>query len=70
MPKKCNVFGCRGNYRCEPYTKVVQFPCDGDELDRWIDVMPNESSSTSSAPVAALVAFTQKKINLISLLRD
>ena len=35
MPKKCNVFGCRGNYRCEPYTKVVQFPSDEDERDRW-----------------------------------
>ena len=45
MPKKCNLFGCRRNYRCEPYTKVVQFPSDEDERDRWIDAMPNERSS-------------------------
>ena len=45
MPKKCNVFGCRGNYRCEPYTQVVPFPSDEVERDRWIDAMPNERSS-------------------------
>ncbi|KAI6660149.1 hypothetical protein LOD99_10541 [Oopsacas minuta] len=45
MPKKRNVLGCRGNYRCEPYTKVVPFPSDEDERDGWIDAMPNERSS-------------------------
>ena len=45
MPKKCNVYGCRGNYRSEPYTKVVQFPTDETERNRWIVAMPNERSS-------------------------
>ena len=45
MPKKCNVYSCRGNYRGESYTKVVPFPSDGVERNRWIDAMPNERSS-------------------------
>lgn len=45
MPKKCNVYGCRGKYRGEPYTKVVPFPSDGVERNRWIDAMPNDRSS-------------------------
>ena len=45
MPKKCNVYGCWGNHRGEPYTKVVSFPTDEVERNRWIEAMPNESSS-------------------------
>ena len=45
MPKKCDVYGCRGNYRGEPYTKVVPFPKDEEERSRWIDAMPNDRSS-------------------------
>ncbi|XP_076811672.1 uncharacterized protein LOC143458706 [Clavelina lepadiformis] len=45
MPKKCNVYGCRGNYREEPYSKVVSFPTDEVERNRWINAMPNERSS-------------------------
>ena len=45
MPKKCNVYGCRGNYRGEPYTKVVSFPTDEVERNRWIEAMINEVSS-------------------------
>ena len=45
MPKNCNVHGCRGNYRGEPYTKVVSFPTDEVERNRWIEAMPNERSS-------------------------
>ena len=45
MPNKCNVYGCRGNYRGEPYTKVVSFPTDEVERNRWIEAMPNERSS-------------------------
>ena len=44
MPKKCNVYGCRGNYRGEPCTKVVLFPTDEVERNRWIEAMPNERS--------------------------
>ena len=44
MPKRCNVFGCKGNYR-KPYTKVVAFPTDEVERSRWINAMPNERSS-------------------------
>ena len=45
MPKKYNVYGCWGNYKNEPYTKVVSFPTDELEQNRWIDAMPNERSS-------------------------
>ena len=45
MPKKCNVYGYRGNCRGEPYTKVVSFPTDEVERNRWIESMPNERSS-------------------------
>ena len=45
MPKKCNVYRCRGNYRGEPYIKVVSFPTDEVEQKRWIEAMPNERSS-------------------------
>ena len=45
MPKKCNVYGCRGNYRVEPYTKVVSFSTDEVEQNRWTEAMPNERSS-------------------------
>ena len=45
MPKKCNVYRSRGNYRGELYTKVVSFPTDEVERNRWIEAMPNERSS-------------------------
>ena len=45
-----------------PYTKVVQFPSDENERDRWIDAMPNERSSTSTCSI-------HMKINLISLFK-
>ena len=28
MPRRCAVYGCRGNYIGEPYTKTVSFPTD------------------------------------------
>ena len=45
MGRKCNVYGCRGNYPGEPYAKVVSFPDKDeypDEWERWIEAMPNE----------------------------
>ena len=45
MLKKCNIVGCRGYYKNEPYIKNVQFPTDEVEQNRWIDAMPNERSS-------------------------
>lgn len=45
MPKRCAVFGCRSNYRGEPYTRVVRFPTDEVEYDRWIKAMPNTGRS-------------------------
>ena len=44
MPKKCNVYGCHGNYRGEPYTKSAPFPKDKEERSRWIDATPNDRS--------------------------
>ena len=45
MPKRCAVYGCRGNYGGQPYTRVVRFPTDEAERDRWIKAMPNAGSS-------------------------
>ena len=45
MPKKCNLYWYRGNYRDEPFTKVVSFPTDEVERNHWIEAMPNERSS-------------------------
>jgi hypothetical protein len=45
MPKRCAVYGCRSNYRGEPYTQVVRFPTDDMERERWIKAMPNAGPS-------------------------
>ena len=45
MPKMCAAFGCRGNYRGEPYTPVVRFPDDAVERQTWISCMPNSTDS-------------------------
>ena len=45
MPKGCNVYGCRGNYRGEPYTPVVKCPDDPEIRRQWLDSLPNERSS-------------------------
>ena len=34
MPKECNVYGCRSNYRGEPYTTEVESPTDEVERNR------------------------------------
>ena len=47
MSRRCNVFGCRGNYLGEPCMKTVSFPKDPNERKKWIDAMPNERSSLS-----------------------
>ena len=39
MPRMCSVFGCKSNYRGEPYTRVVSLPAKQDEEDRWIDAL-------------------------------
>ena len=48
MGRKCNVYGCRGNFAGEPYSKVVSFPDKNempDEWERWIEAMPNARKS-------------------------
>lgn len=48
MPRKCAAFGCRGNYAGEPYSKLVSFPNDKNEREKWINAMPNERTSLTS----------------------
>lgn len=36
MPKRCNMFNCKGNYPGEAYSPVVKFPSDPLEKERWI----------------------------------
>ena len=45
MPRRCSCFGCRGNYDGTPYVKVISFPKDPEERERWILAMPNEKES-------------------------
>ena len=42
MPKKCNMFNCRGNYPGEEYSPVVKFPSDAQERERWILSCPTD----------------------------
>ena len=41
MPRRCSVFGCRGNYLGDTYTKVIAFPTEDSEKERWMMAMPN-----------------------------
>ena len=45
MVNKCSIFGCNSNYGNQPYVKLVSFPTDEVERNRWIDAVPNEHSS-------------------------
>ena len=46
MLTKCAVFGCRGNYKGEPYSPVVKFPeNDPNTKNLWLDSMPNDRKS-------------------------
>ena len=45
MPRRCSCFGCRGNYDGTPYVKIISFPKDPEERERWILAMPNENES-------------------------
>ena len=45
MPRMCSVYGCRGNYKGEPYSPVVKCPDDPDIRKQWIDAMPNKRGS-------------------------
>ena len=45
MPRRCSCYGCRGNYDGTPYVKVISFPKDLEERERWILTMPNEKES-------------------------
>ena len=38
----CVFYGCRRNYKGEPYSKVVKFPKDEATRQAWIDAMPND----------------------------
>ena len=49
MPKRCAVYGCRGNYAGQPYTRVVRFPTEEAERDRWIKAMPNARSGLTGS---------------------
>jgi len=48
MSKQCAVYGCRGNYKGQPYTRVVRFPTEVVECNRWIKAIPNAGSSLTS----------------------
>ena len=43
MPRRCAVYGCPGNYSCEPYTKTVSFPTDEETRSKWIIALPNDT---------------------------
>lgn len=47
MPRRCNVYLCKGNYKGEPYTRTVSASEDDypEDRQRWIAAMPNERRS-------------------------
>ena len=45
MSRQCAVYGCRGNYKGEPYTKCVSFPTDEETRLKWISALPNDPST-------------------------
>ena len=45
MPKLCAAYGCRGNYKGEPYVRMVKFPSEENERRRWIEAMPNNPAT-------------------------
>ena len=49
MPSPCcAAFGCRGNYRGEPYTRMVKFPKEKIKRQIWLAAMPNESHTLAN----------------------
>ena len=42
MGRLCCVYGCRGNYRGEPYSQVVSFPKDEKSRNEWFEALPND----------------------------
>ena len=45
MPKRCASFGCFGNYKGQPYVRMVKCPTDLNERERWIQALPNSRGS-------------------------
>ena len=45
MPRHCVVYGCRGNFKWEPYTKTVSFPSEKETRQKWRAAMPNDPAS-------------------------
>ena len=45
MPKRCASFGCFGNYKGQSYVRMVKFPTDVNERERWIQALPNSRES-------------------------
>jgi hypothetical protein len=41
MPKHCAAFDCHGNYKGQPYTRMVRFPTEENERRRWIEAIPS-----------------------------
>ena len=50
MPRRCSCFGCRGNYDGTTYVKVISFPKDPEERERWMLAMPNEPRCPATKP--------------------
>ena len=48
MPKRCAAFNCKENYAGEPYSRVVRFPTEMQERERWIAAMPNAPGTLHS----------------------
>ena len=48
MPKRCAAYGCHGNYRGEPYSRMVRFPSNEDEREAWINALPNRKGTVTN----------------------
>ena len=61
MPRRCAVYGCRGNYTGEPYTKCVSFPTDEETRLKWISALPIAPSSLVERKIFGYVSHTLKE---------
>ena len=51
MPKRCAAFNCSGNYAGEPYCRIVHFPIELHDRERWIAAMPNAPGTLHSKDI-------------------
>ena len=68
MPKRCVSFGCFGNYKGQPYVRIVKFPTDVNVRERWIQPLPNSRGSLDQRK--EIYIFVLVTLTAVELLRE